>query len=946
MLGILSPESALAQSSTGSSLHILSSGSRELVLQLNIAEIQVETIEQGSQTYQRLLIPNMVQKNVPGAPQIPTRGTMVGIGTPENVSAELLDADIEILSGYQLLPAPTLEVEGDILADPEQARLKETYVPDPAIYTTNAFFPADLVEIGETGYIRDQAVAQIQFYPVQYNPVTGEVRLYRRLTVRVSWPASNLTLTGDNSNSLASPAYEKLLKRTLLNYDLLDRPGLVEVAPPYVPNSIGAADTTPRLKIKVTKDAVYRLTPADLTQAGFELAGVDSRTIKIINHGSQIPIYLFDSNSNNLFDGNDYLLFYGTAITDVYTTANVYWLEAGGSFGTRMSTKIGSGTLTPTSFPATLHTQEDTYYWSGKGSGGLAEDHWFWGDRITAPNSQSYIITVNNIASSNATLRVRLKGRTSGSHRTEVYLNGSLVSNQSWSGQIIKDQSVNVANLQNGNNTVTIKPTVAGEQIHVNWIEIDYSDTYVAESNNLFFRAPSAGSYQFNVSNFSSNDIKIFDITDRNNVAIINNTAIAPVGSTFSVTFRDTASTSTRYLATAYYQLPSSLKMDQASDWKNVNNRADYVIITHDDFSGAASNLAAHRRNSGLEVVIVKIEDIYDEFNYGIFNPKAIQDFLKRSLSWNKVPTYVLLIGGATYDYRDLLGFSRKNYVPTQVIELGSEDPSQDITISDNWFVLVSGTDVLPDMYIGRLAAQSSSEANAMVNKIISYDQNPPTSAWNQAALLVADYDPTNLSNSITYELTSDSLANRLPNGYTAKKVYQRQIPEPKAAIIDDLNNTGSILVNYAGHGSVNGWTSAILTTSDIQALTNNRWPVVTVANCLNGYFVDRLTSIAEEFQRRPSAGAIAVWAPSSIGYPTDHRVMVEQFYDSIFQYDYYELGVITTAAKFEAYNLNNALDMLVETYVFFGDPAQILGVPQKSPAPGKVEVFLPLVIK
>jgi len=939
----LRPGTIKAQSQTESDLSILSTGDGELVLQLTVPHFQVETVEYAGQSYQRLSIPGMVQHNVAGTPEVPTRGTLVGIGTPENLSVEVLDSDIEIMSGYRLYPTPVLNAEGDILDNPDQVLFTETFAPDAAIYANDAFYPANLVELGQTGYMRDQAVAQVQFYPVQFNPVTGEIRLYRRLVVRISWPDSGLSAMA--TDHLVSPDYEKLLKATLLNYDVLNRPAPIDVPPPSDPDSIRVTDTTPRLQMEVTEDSVYRLTPADLTGAGFQLAGVDSRTIKINNRGNEIPIYLFDANGNNRFDGNDYLLFYGTALTDVYTTTNVYWLEAGGVFGARMSPRNGSGSASASQFPATLHAEEDSYFWSGKGSGGLTEDHWFWGDRITAPNSRSYTLNVNNIASSNATLRVRLKGRTNGSHQTEIYLNGSLVSTQSWNGQIVRDQSGAVSNLRNGNNTVRVEPTLSGEQIHVNWIEIDYSDTYVAENNSLFFRAPSPGSYQFNVSNFTSNDIRVFDISDPNNVAIVSNATVSNnVGNTHTVTFRDTASNATRYLATAAYALPENMQMDQASDWKNTNNRADYVIITHNDFLSAASTLATHRRNSGLEVVVVEIEDVYDEFNYGIFSPEAIRDFLTHTLSWNRVPTYVLLLGGATYDYRDLLGFSRKNYVPTQMIELDSDDPSQDINISDNWFVLVRGADVLPDMYIGRLAAQRISEANQMVNKIIRYDQNPPTAPWNRHVLLIADRDNSNPLNTITYEATSNSLAARLPDDYSAHKVYKSQISDPRATIIDDLNNIGSILVNYAGHGSVYSW-SNILNVGDVQALNNSRWPVVTVANCLNGYFVAEFSSMAEEFQRLPDTGAIALWAPSSVGYPSGHRVMVEQFYDAIFKRNQRELGAISTTAKLQAYSLNNGLDMLIETYVFFGDPAQSLGVPPRNQELSE-SVFLPLVIK
>jgi hypothetical protein len=45
---------------------------------------------------------------------------------------------------------------------------------------------------------------------------------------------------------------------------------------------------------------------------------------------------------------------------------------------------------------------------------------------------------------------------------------------------------------------------------------------------------------------------------------------------------------------------------------------------------------------------------------------------------------------------------------------------------------------------------------------------------------------------------------------------------------------------------------------------------VVTIANCLNGYFVGEKVCMAEEFLRRQDRGAVAVWAATSLGYPSD----------------------------------------------------------------------------
>ena len=70
---------------------------------------------------------------------------------------------------------------------------------------------------------------------------------------------------------------------------------------------------------------------------------------------------------------------------------------------------------------------------------------------------------------------------------------------------------------------------------------------------------------------------------------------------------------------------------------------------------------------------------------------------------------------------------------------LGEFDPWIGETASDNRYVTISGDDILPDMYIGRLPANNASETTAMVNKILSYEQNPPQGDWVTQLTFVAD---------------------------------------------------------------------------------------------------------------------------------------------------------------------------------------------------------------
>ncbi len=213
----------------------------------------------------------------------------------------------------------------------------------------------------------------------------------------------------------------------------------------------GQVETTPNatqdsqaLKIGVSQDGMYRLTPGDLITHGFDLTDVDPTLIQVANKGQEIPIYL-QEDGNGSFDGSDILLFYGTAITDVYTTENVYWLKVGDAPGLRMATRAVTPSTAPVAdqFPVTLHAEQDTFYWQTMPNG-EGQDHWFWNDRVSPntgdlPTFRDYSFSVNNInpVDTDQTIRVQLKGFTSVTtvnpdHKTQISINGTVIGSADW----------------------------------------------------------------------------------------------------------------------------------------------------------------------------------------------------------------------------------------------------------------------------------------------------------------------------------------------------------------------------------------------------------------------------------------------------------------------------------------------------------------------------------
>jgi hypothetical protein len=297
-----------------------------------------------------------------------------------------------------------------------------------------------------------------------------------------------------------------------------------------------------------------------------------------------------------------------------------------------------------------------------------------------------------------------------------------------------------------------------------------------------------------------------------------------------------------------------------------------------------------------------------------------------------------MLVGDASIDYRDDTGnFANGNvdFIPTyltQTFTLGD-------TPTDNWFVCVQGSDLYPDMLIGRLCVKTNEDVVSIVNKIKTYEEGS-AGTWNKKIILATDRDTT-------FVTVSDELAGLLPDNYTAEKVYLNKYTDVNKATSDLIKNinAGSLLTNYTGHGSVDNWAGEFLfhTTddkdqeprNDVDLLTNaDKLTFVMTLYCLNGFFPNFLDkySLAEEFVRAENKGAVACLAPTGLGFTSQHEALAKNIFNNLFVKGDNIAGLLITQSKIDAYDVTKAAD-IVETFVLFGDPATELKTTSVSSA-------------
>lgn len=719
-------------------------------------------------------------------------------------------------------------------------------------------------------------------------------------------------------------------------------------------------------KIKIKEDGIYKVTFSDLSISSVDLSGVSTGSLKITNNGEEIAIDVVDVNINGIFDSGDYIEFYGKAIPRGddrfrYTETNVYWLFSDNGLGKRME-KINSSvssSQSASSYLKVLHIEEDTWYeqknYPEITSPSDRREHWFWGDLFYTPGvagsdtgyyQRDYKFSTRGVDKSQPVqLKIRFQS-VSGSHHIRGFLNNAdnPVIDKTFDftepsdkepfyievdlpASDLNDVLVNTLRLESVGDT----SSKDFELFYLDWFEVQYYHLYQAESSRLEF----TGKGLIELSKFTSDSISIYDLSDSLNIKKILPLSVeGPLNGNYKTIFSTPADEEGKFFGVTELakKIPAAIEGYTQADIRSKDG--DYIIITHKDFSDAISPLAEYRSNKGYKVVTVKLNEVYDEFGYGIETPDAIKAFLDFTYhNWSTRPKYVLLVGDATLDYKDVSGYGKdgvKNYIPTYFYNYHTLG---EVPI-DNWFVDVEG-DILPEMNIGRIPAKTAADVSAVINKIISHEQSLNKS---NNVLLVADDDLS------VFEELSEKIKDVIPNDYSKTTSYQSGFSGDAAAfkkgIIDEINS-GALVLNYTGHGAVTNWTNDLVineqgeltdeyvfSSPDITSLSNkDKYPFVVTLNCLNGYFVlpndgviqngeKEYPSIAESFLIAPEKGAVAVFAASSIGYPSEHDPLANALYGVLFQEDGITLGEAVTKAK------EGLPDDVVQTFILFGDPA------------------------
>jgi subtilisin-like proprotein convertase family protein len=198
---------------------------------------------------------------------------------------------------------------------------------------------------------------------------------------------------------------------------------------------------------------------------------------------------------------------------------------------------------------------------------------------------------------------------------------------------------------------------------------------------------------------------------------------------------------------------------------------------------------------------------------------------------------------------------------PSFVVLVGDVDTMPTWTLdghaSDRPYCTVD-SDLMPEIYYGRLSCANPTQLQAILSKTLMYDQyTMPDPRYLGRACLIAGYDDTYAqvycNGQVNYGTT---YYFNVAHGITASAHLFPQSALQAAQIIQEVSD-GVAFANYSAHGVETEWQSPLFTQADVNGLQNAGKYCLAVANCCQTAQFDYPECIGETFLRASDKGAI-----------------------------------------------------------------------------------------
>ncbi|MEY4930947.1 MAG: hypothetical protein RI909_1671, partial [Bacteroidota bacterium] len=739
-------------------------------------------------------------------------------------------------------------------------------------------------------------------------------------------------------------------------------------------------------KIPIAKTGVYRINYNDLQAAGFPLTTVDPRFIQLYHRGVEHAIFFKHDQipADAKFDNTEYFEFYarqndGTLDKDLYQTPSVqphayynlysdttaYFLtwSLGASPGKRIAT-FDEGNVTNIPKDA-FHLEERLLINKNQYSAGVTEsdviqlsrfdqgEGWT-GSAISQGQLIDYELdAITNIVTTgpNPTLEVLLVGRDQIPHTAEILAGPNVSSLRSLGTQSFNGfETVNLSFSLNGSDisaqgklvvrfiaapdVTTNRPQFSASYIKLTYPQNFQSTSLVQKAFNLL---PNPLGKSFVEFTDAPSNLRVWDITNPN---MITSMGVRNAGGVPSAIVESTT------VARKLFGFTSTLE----APVKKINFRlidpiqSNYLIVSNRwlmkpalNYADPVKAYAAYRSSSAggsYDTLVVTMDLLYNQFNYGETSPRAIYEFMRFMVAKGN-PKYLFLIGKG----RDVNAAFHRQPNPGSIVYKdlvpSSGMPGSDVSYS----IGLAGTTYEPAVPTGRLSVTSPSEVAAYLNKVKETESTTLGEPWQKRGLhLSGGIKPNEMP---LFRYFVDGFKEIAEKEYWGASVatISKQDPSPVELInISDQINEGVNMVTFFGHSAPTNTDIDIgLVTDPVLGYNNpGKYPAFLINGCQVGSFFLNDAVIGENWINAANRGARNFIAHSSYGFPSSLRNYTTLFYSIAFADSNFVTKGIGDVQKEVARQYMKSVPAIpihiaqVQQMILLGDPAlRLIRTPQ-----------------
>jgi len=179
-------------------------------ISLELKSYDINSLNYKNEEMHEITLSGIFIPNDEGMPNLPRISRLVAVPKGAEVKISIKSMETQRLENVNIAPALRIQpIPEEPVAD---------YVKNDKIYSTNAFYPQNPVDISELTSLRGVNSVVVGITPFQFNPVTKELIIINNIELEVEY------IGGSNKcddPKYRSPWFDPILKHALLNYEIL-----------------------------------------------------------------------------------------------------------------------------------------------------------------------------------------------------------------------------------------------------------------------------------------------------------------------------------------------------------------------------------------------------------------------------------------------------------------------------------------------------------------------------------------------------------------------------------------------------------------------------------------------------------------------------------------------------------------------------------------------------